>query len=250
MSETAVEQPAATQQQPGAEGATTPTETSTPTEKPRADPPEWAIRRFGELTAAKKAADERAAAAERRAAELEQRLAAPPQQQQEGQTQQQTQVHPNVVELARTMALQEAETIVNQRSMAKRIASIEEAGRKEFGGEFDRSIQNLQIAGIGSPEFLEALTSMPNPEKVVRFLGDAVNIEEAMRISGLPPVQMAIEMAKLAPKAVQAYTKAISSAPAPIAPIEGTGRAEGAEPDPKADPKAWIAWRNQTARRK
>lgn len=249
MSETAVEQPAATEQQPGAQGATTPAETPTAPEKPRADPPEWAIRRFGELTAAKKAADERAAAAERRAAELEQRLASAPQQQ-EGQPQGQPQVHPNVVELARTMALQEAQTLVKQQSMAQRVTSIEEAGRKEFGDEFDRSVQNLQIAGIGSPEFLEALTSMPNPEKVVRFLGDAANIEEAMRISGLPPVQMAIEMAKLAPKAVQAYTKAISSAPAPIAPIEGTGRAEGAEPDPKADPKAWIAWRNQTARRR
>lgn len=227
------------------------------------DLPKWVPRRMGELAAARKAAEERAEAESARAttaaanaealqAEID-RL-----RQASGSAAPGTQalpagVHPNVQELARALATDMTRDQVAQQlqqlNVAQRAQAIEEAGRKEFGEEFDRSVQNLGMAGIANPMFLEAVTNVPNAEKVVRYLGSAENIEEALRIAQLPPLQMGIELMRLSPKAVQKYTKAVSSAPAPIAPIDGTGTSNGGEPDPQ-DTKAYIEWRNKTARRR
>lgn len=211
-------------------------------DKPRNDPPEWVLRRFGELTAARREAEDRAARIE---AELNQ-IRQQPATQDQGQAAQVQ--HPNVQQLAEVMAEQLVNQRVQQQAMTAKVENIEKAGREQFGAEFDRSVQNLQIAGVGSPQFLEALTAIPNSEKVVRYLGDPNNIEEALRVASLPPVQMAIEMATLSQKAVKSLAKQVSNAPAPIQGIEGKGSVEG-EPDIN-DTAAWISWRASKARKK
>lgn len=201
--------------------------------------PEWATRRFGELTAARKEA-------ERRAAEAEQRYQQLQAQQSQGEIQQQ-QMHPNVDALARMYADQIADEKIKQQSFHQSLKSIESAGKEAFGDEFDRSINNLQMAGVGGAEFLQVVAALPNPEKVVHWLGRPENMEQAMQIASLPAMQMAIELTKLAPQAVKGVAKAISKAPAPISPIDGGGGSAG---EPRLGTPEWFAWRNENARRK
>jgi hypothetical protein len=220
-----------------AETAAKPEEGQQEQPKPKGDVPEWAVRRFGELTAARKDAERRAAeiAAERDA--LRQQVESG--QQPAGNT---------VEELANARAESIAEQRLRQRAMQDRIQSIDRAGREEFGAEYDRATENLAMAGVGSEAFIQALAEIPNAEKVVQFLGQPDNLEEASRLASLSPVRMAVELMKLAPKAAKAFSKPVSSAPAPITPISGGGSADSAEP--KVGTPEWYAWRNKTARRK
>ena len=199
--------------------------------------PEWATRRFGELTAARKEA-------ERRATELQQQLE---QLRQQPAQQEPQQMHPNVDALARMYADQIADEKIKQQSFHQSLKSIESAGKEAFGDEFDRSISNLQMAGVGGPEFLQVVAALPNPEKVVHWLGRPENMEQAMQIASLPGMQMAIELTKLAPQAAKGVAKPISRAPAPINPIDGGGGSAG---EPRLGTPEWFAWRNQNARRK
>lgn len=202
--------------------------------------PEWATRRFGELTAARKEA-------ERRAAEAEQRLQQFQLQQPSGDTQTQQPVHANVDALARVYAESIADEKIKQQEFNRSLKSIEDNGRQEFGEEFDRSISNLGMAGVGGVDFLQVLGSLPNPAKVVHWLGRPENMGEAVRIGALSPVQMAIELAQLAPKAAKEVARPVSKAPAPITPIDGVVSADGA---PKLGTKEWFEHRNKTARRR
>lgn len=199
--------------------------------------PEWATKRFGELTAARREA-------ERRAAEAEQQLA---QLRQQPQQQEQAPANPNVEALARMYAEQIADEKIKQQTFHQSLKSIESAGKEAFGDEFDRSIANLQMAGVGGPEFLQVVAALPNPEKVVHWLGRPENMEQAVQIASLPGMQMAIELTKLAPQAAKGVGKAISKAPPPISPIDGGGGGAG---EPRLGTPEWFAWRNENARRK
>lgn len=202
--------------------------------------PEWATRRFGELTAARKEA-------ERRAAEAEQQLRQFQSQQVAADPSQQPVVHANVDALARVYAESIADERIKQQEFSRSLKSIEDNGRQEFGEEFDRSISNLGMAGVGGVDFLQVLGSLPNPAKVVHWLGRPENMGEAVRIGGLAPVQMAIELAQLAPKAAKEVARPVSKAPAPITPIDGVASADGA---PKLGTQEWFEHRNKTARRR
>jgi len=209
-------------------------------EQAKKEVPEWATRRFGELTAARKEA-------ERRAAEAEQRLQQFQLQQPTGEGQAHQPVHANVDALARVYAETIADEKIKQQEFNRSLKSIEDHGRQEFGEEFDRSISNLGMAGVGGVDFLNVLGSLPNPAKVVHWLGRPENMGEAVRIGGLAPVQMAIELAQLAPKAAKEVARAVSKAPAPITPIDGVVSADGA---PKLGTQEWFEHRNKTARRR
>jgi hypothetical protein len=208
----------------------------------------WVPKRISEITAARRAA-------EARVAELEAELARARQVQQPGTEGQQTQPAPSnqsVEELAKAYAQRMVKEQTEQQTMKQRIDAINEAGAKEFGDDFEKSVQNLNLAGIGGPEFLKVLTSIDGAEKVVTYLGKNENINEAMRIASLDPIQMGIEMMKISGKAAKALSKQISRAPAPIDPIDGGGGgsvSDGVEPDP-SDTKKWLAWRNKNARRR
>lgn len=212
-------------------------------EAPKAPDTSWVPKRISEITAARRAAEERAQRAEAEIAAL--RAGGGVQEHQP----QQTAPNQSVDELARAYAERMVRERQQTESMNSRIQAINEAGAKEFGDDYEKSVQNLQMAGIGGPEFLRALTKIDGAEKLVTYLGKTENLNDAMRIGTLDPVEMAIELTKLSTKANKAFSKQISKAPAPASTISGGGGGDGGEPDP-SDTAAWMKWRSTNRKSK
>lgn len=208
----------------------------------------WVPKRISEITAARRAAEQRAEQAE---AELARYRAG-----QQSSSSGDPSVAPpapsreDFDRLVNARADAIAAQRTNESTFNQRIAAINEAGTKEFGEDFDKSVQNLNMAGIGGPEFLKVLTNIKGADKLVTWLGKNENINEAVRIASLDPVQMAIEMSDLVPKAAKALSKPISKVPPPVDTVNGGGgSSDGTAPD-SSDTKAWMEYRNKTARRK
>ena len=200
----------------------------------KAEPPEWAMRRMAEITAKRREAEADAT----KWREMYERMQA-------NSNSDASSSQPDIDHLARTYA----ESMRAQERERDRLVQIETAGRKQFGTEFDTAVNNLNAAGIGGPEFLKVIAEIPDAEKVVAWLGKHDNLGEAVRISGLSPVQMGIEMTKLANKATKEMTKQVSKAPAPIQHIAGgSSSSDQVEPDPSS--KEWFKWRQQNARKR
>lgn len=207
--------------------------------------PEWVTRRMGELAAARRAAEQRASDAEA----ARQRMEAELQAFRGGNPEEPAQPQQNVEQLARSYAEKMVRQQMQQQATASNVAKIEAAARKEFGADFDASVTNLQMAGVGGQEFVDVLASVPNAEKLITWLGKGENIEEAIRVSSLPPVQMAIEMTKLAGRATKEMGKQISKAPAPLETVSG-GASDAGGAEPKIGSPEWFEWRNKNATRR
>lgn len=95
---------------------------------------------------------------------------------------------------------------------------VYQAGVKEFP-EFDSAVQNLRNLGFMTYNTVEAALATDNPQRVIYELGK--NPAEAERITSLPPLKMAVELAKIASKAPVPAKKDVSAAPPPVKPIEG-----------------------------
>ena len=201
------------------------------------DLPEWARKRMGELAAAKNSAAEQLAALK---AQIQTQVQEPQPTYQQPQQ--------NVEELATQIANQR----LQEQTFLNKMNEIEKKAKEEFGQDYDRSVQNLQLAGVGGNDFLHALAEVPNPEKVITYLGKSENVNEAIRIAGLSPMQLGIELTKLSSKAAKELSKQKSSAPAPVGEVTGgsSGRTTGGAEPSINDTEAWIAWRRQTARKK
>lgn len=222
------------------------TETGTSSEEQHQnsqDVPDWARRRFAELTQQRRQAEERAAQNERMLQELIARSQQAPEAGENGTQPPANQQ--NVMLLAQQLATQQ----LQQQQFVETTTRLDDAGRK-LVDDYDQRIENLKMAGAATPEFVEALVAVPGAEKVAAYLGDPMNIEEAIRIASLPPIKMAVELVQISEKAKKTFSKQVSKAPAPIDPLGGGSSSTGGEPDAKKDPKAWIAWRNANARRK
>jgi hypothetical protein len=226
------------------EQSTTQIDSELPQETPKEEPkqensynelPEWAKRRMGELAAEKNAARQK----------LEE-LQSKQQPQEQSYTPQE-----NIQELAMTYAKQIAAQQVQEQSFVNKMTEIERNAKEEFGEVYDQSVANLQLAGVGGQDFLQALAAIPSPEKVITFLGKSQNINEAIRIANLSPMQMGVELTKLSTKATKELGKQKSNAPAPVGDVDGgsSRTTGGAEPSP-SDTQAWIAWRSQNARKR
>lgn len=203
--------------------------------------PDGIVRRFGELTAARRAAEEEVS---RLRAEVEQ-LHAQTTQNNQNTEQPQTQ---DYQQLVNQMVEQGIAQRMAQQQVQQKVQSIESAGREKYGQEFDRSVQNLTMAGVGGQSFIDALTNVKGSEAVVRYLGDTANLDEALRIAQMNPVQMALTISELAPKAAKQYAKPISNAPAPMGNLDGA-RGSSSDGEPSAsDTRAWMEWRNKNKR--
>ena len=100
--------------------------------------------------------------------------------------------------------------------------SIAEAGKKEFGAEFDTSIQTLTKDIFGGDSraivpFYEAVIETGAGAKVLHALGK--DPDEAARIAALPPMKQAVALEQLAAKL--RAPKPVSGAPKPITPVNG-----------------------------
>lgn len=204
----------------------------------------WVPKRIGEITAARRAAEARALAAEQEAARLAQLLAQSSSSASAAEPGRES--AQNVEALAKAYAERMIREQRETESMSSRIAEINAAGAKEFGDEFESSVKNLQMAGVGGQDFLRVITNVPKAEAVVTWLGKPENLEDAMRIASLDPVQMGIEMTKLSSKAVKSFGKQVSKAPPPISTVDSSAPARSeVEPD-ASDVAAWIKWRQNT----
>ena len=201
--------------------------------------PDWARRRMGELAAEKNAAKQKL-----EEMQSKQQYHAP-------QEQQMYSPQENIQELAMTYAKQIADKQLQEQSFVNRMTEIEKAAKEEFGDVYDKSVTNLQLAGVGGQDFLQALAAIPAPEKVITFLGKSENINEAIRIANLSPMQMGVELTKLSSKATKELGKQKSNAPAPVGDVDGgsSRSSGGVEPSP-SDTAAWIKWRSENARRR
>ena len=131
----------------------------------------------------------------------------------------------------------EAEKIVAQDKFNEKCNNVYSSGAEEFP-DFDEKLGNFRHLGGLPAQVLEAVTEFPDAHKVLHALGS--NMDEAMRIFSLPPVPMAVALAKLSAAPVKA--KPVSNAPPPIKPIIGMPKA--GEPDPdKMSMEDWYKWR-------
>lgn len=197
-----------------------PTDT-TQQEKPKND---WVQRRIDQLTREKHE-------------EKRQREALEAQLQQYRQPAETTQ-QPNQRQMSADDVRAEAKRLIQQEKFDDACNKIFDAGKSEFAGDWDSSLKTFQMLGGATPDFLEAVTSMDNGHKVLHHLGQ--NPEVAERLLSLPPLRMALELARLETTVSQAKPKPVSNAPAPINPIGG--RSAPVEPEEFASAAEQIAW--------
>lgn len=87
-------------------------------------------------------------------------------------------------------------------------------GREAFGESMDEAVRGLNAVGWGGrPDALAAVTRLPNGHAVYREL--AQNLDNAARVLNLPPMDMAMELARMS---VATKNGATASAPA-VAPV-------------------------------
>ncbi|MCA8326172.1 hypothetical protein [Burkholderia cepacia] len=209
-------EPAETSTAPGTEQPANATE-QPQQEKPKND---WVQRRIDQLTREKHEEKRRCEALEARLREL----------QPDATT---TTAQPMTAEQIRA----EAARLVAQEKFDAACNKVFDAGKTEFP-DWDTSLRTFQMLGGASQDFLEAVTSMDAGHKVLHHLGQ--NPEEAERLLSLPPLRMALELARLETTVGQVKPKPVSNAPAPINPVGG--RSAPVEPEEFATTAEQIAW--------
>ena len=161
-------------------------------------------------------------------------------------------------ELVKAEAAKLAPTVHSEALEAERRKSVIESIAKTWGKEkFDEVASDLDEAfgGLtdrsGKPTpAMEAVFEADEPAKVIEYLADPENLEEAERISRMGPVQAGKAIAKLEAKLSTQKPKPkaeVSKAAPPLEPVSGQGSFSGA-PSP-SDTKAWIRWRNEQERK-
>lgn len=134
----------------------------------------------------------------------------------------------------------EATRLIAQEKFDTACNRVFDAGRTEFP-DWDTSLRTFQMLGGASQDFLEAVTSMDSGHKVLHHLGQ--NPEEAERLLSLPPLRMALELARLETTVGQAKPAPVSKAPAPISPVGGNSAP--VEPAEFATTADYVAWRRR-----
>jgi len=200
------------------------------------DPNAWALKRIGALTAKSHEAERKATAAQGEA----ERYRLLVEQMQRGETPDVTPPGqaPNIDELV----TQRAAEIAQQQQMAERGQSVSKVGAEAYP-DFMSAVTTLDALGI-SGEQVQSLLGMDDAHKVIYSLGK--NPEEALRILALPPLQQGRELERMALKAGQPIPRAVSKAPAPITPVDGSTTVEK---DPsKMSMDEWVKWREKNSK--
>ncbi|HDR9033750.1 TPA: hypothetical protein QDB07_001207 [Burkholderia vietnamiensis] len=213
-------QPAETSTAPGTEQPAAAQPITSQQEKPKND---WVQRRIDQLTREKHEEKRLREAAEARVRELQ-------------PTTEVTTAQPMTAEQVRA----EAARLVAQEKFDAACNTVFDAGKAEFP-DWDASLRTFQMLGGAPQEFLEAVTSMDAGHKVLHHLGQ--NPEEAERLLSLPPLRMALELARLESTVGQAKPAPVSQAPAPITPVGG--KSAPVEPQEFASTADYIAWRKR-----
>lgn len=135
-----------------------------------------------------------------------------------------------------------AQEVVTQRQYNDRVQNWFKGGVKEYGQD-DFNDKCNTVANLGAadrPEFMQIVTDpeiVPDGHKLVAALAD--DPHEAMRILAMPAVTMAAALAKYADKIGKTPAKAISKAPEPFKPVDGTANVND-EPSEKDSEEDWF----------
>jgi hypothetical protein len=168
--------------------------------------------------------------------ELNARLAAMEQQFQGQQNpDQQQQRMPSQAELQQ-MVRAEATRIAEAQAYQSKLVSFDNAGRKDFPDFVDRCNTIASLGAAENPVFMQAVTSMDDGHQVVARLAE--NPQKAMEILSLPPVAMAVALARYANNTPAPKPPPVSTAPKPVKPISGAAKVD---PDlTKASDSEWY----------
>lgn len=134
------------------------------------------------------------------------------------------------------MVSERAAEIAETKAFNAKCDDIYSSGAAEFQ-DFDDVLANFRMLGGLSKPLLDAVTQLPDAHKVLHSLGQ--NMDEASRILNLPPVPMALELAKLSIS--PAKTKPVSNAPTPVRPIDGAPKGQKSPDDMSIS--EWMEWR-------
>lgn len=163
-----------------------------------------------------------------------------------------------IAELVTAEAAKLAPTLREQATEVERRQGVVQSLAKTWGQErFDEVASDLDDAfgGLtdrsGKPKpATEAVFEADNPARVIEYLADHDNADEAESISRMSAAQAGKAIAKLEAKLEaekQNGKPKPSKVPPPLEPIRGQGAVSGA-PNP-SDTKAWIRWRNEQERK-
>ena len=120
------------------------------------------------------------------------------------------------------------------------------AGLAKFA-DFNDAVNTFTMLGGPPIALLEAITSLGKDDGAKVFYDLGKDPDEAARIMALPPVKMAMALAKMATAAPK--TIAVSKVPDPIKPVQGANTRSDAEPDPK-NFDAWSKWYRTNSNRR
>lgn len=141
-----------------------------------------------------------------------------------------------------TLSEADVERRVEQRATARELNNacdaIHDVGVSKYA-DFEGVVGTYGLLGGPPPAFLEALASLGKEVGAKVFYDLGKDPDEAARVMAMPPVKMAMALAKMAsatPKAIP-----VSKVPDPIRPVQGSNTRSDAEPDAKNDPD-WVKW--------
>jgi hypothetical protein len=202
--------------------------------------PQWAQKRFSELSKQVHAQKDQNARLAQENAALAARLKTPagaPAQQPQPAPAQPAATQQQIDEFVRS----EAARLAADTEFTNRCNDIFEAGKKEFPDDWKEQLgQFSNLAGLPT-HFVEAAFEVGDAHKILYHLSK--DLDEAQRLFEMRPVKLAVELERLNRKLNA--RKVPSKAPPPIDTIEG-GKGSGAAKNPEEMSSAeWHAWRAQ-----
>jgi hypothetical protein len=137
---------------------------------------------------------------------------------------------------------QEAARLAEQQAQQQKLQSFDSTGRKEFP-DFVERCNTLASMGAGdNPFFMQTITSMDDGHKVVAQLAE--NPQKAMEILSLPPIPMAVALARYANQQPAPKPPPVSKAPAPVRPVHGSAHVD-ADPSKLSDQEWFRKWQEK-----
>ncbi len=151
-----------------------------------------------------------------------------------------------------------APTLQEQATEAERKQSVVQSLTKTWGAEkFDEISTELDeifsglIDANGFPKpAVEAIFESDAPAKVLEYLTDPDNVDEAERISRMDAVRAGIAIAKLEARLSEKPkpTQKASKAPAPLESLRGKGSSGSSDLNDDLSPNEWLERRNKQLR--
>jgi hypothetical protein len=140
-----------------------------------------------------------------------------------------------------------ARALRDQERYAEDLTNINNAGEKNYGKEWGKSLENLASFGEVEMPTMQGILATDDPAKVLYELGR--NPAEYQRIMDLPAARRQTEFVKMSLK--QAPKKTVSSAPEPVETVRGRVTPSALPQDSDDDDTWYKKWNeHQQAKRK